>query len=192
LDIPFVHATGSAFFEPGPDELADRSTPARSRAERLWAHPGLRPVSQPAPVTSSPIAAYRWEHTDAALADQLALEAEGYPGVVAPGHAAVRFTNPTTGGDVLPTIRAEMHRLRAGARTATRREVGSAVWQVFNGDGRVRVGEHEWPVRAGDLVAVPSWAPLTFDADGALDLFRFSDTPIFERLHADRVLVEDQ
>ncbi|HEX9338464.1 MAG TPA: cupin, partial [Pseudonocardiaceae bacterium] len=133
-----------------------------------------------------------WEHTDAALADQLALEAEGYPGVVAPGHAAVRFTNPTTGGDVLPTIRAEMHRLRAGARTATRREVGSALWQVFDGDGRVRVGEHEWPVRPGDLVAVPTWAPLTFDADGALDLFRFSDTPIFERLHADRVLVEDQ
>jgi gentisate 1,2-dioxygenase len=191
LDIPFVHATGSAFFEPGPDEVADRSTPARSRAERLWAHPGLRPVSQSAPATSSPIAAYRWEHTDAALADQLALEAEGYPGVVEPGHAAVRFTNPTTGGDVLPTIRAEMHRLRAGARTATRREVGSAVWQVFDGDGRVRVGEHEWPVRPGDLVAVPSWAPLTFDADGALDLFRFSDTPIFERLHADRVLVEE-
>src|SRR5690606_23064633 len=68
LDIPFVHHVGSAFFEPGPDEVADRSTPARSRSERLWAHPGLRPVAQPGPTPSSPIAAYRWEHTDAALA----------------------------------------------------------------------------------------------------------------------------
>ncbi|HEX3788549.1 MAG TPA: cupin domain-containing protein [Pseudonocardiaceae bacterium] len=190
LDIPFVHAMGSAFFELGPDEVADHSTPARSRAERLWAHPGLRPVSQPTRTPSSPIAAYRWEHTDAALTDQLALEAEGHPGIVEPGHAAVRFTNPTTGGDVMPTIRAEMHRLRVGTRTATRREVGSAVWQVFEGRGLVRVGEHEWPVERGDLVVVPSWQPLTLSAEIDLDLFRFSDTPIFERLHADRVQIE--
>jgi len=189
LDIPFVHQTGSSFFEFGPDEVSDRSTPARSRAERLWAHPGLRPVSQTGPAVSSPIAAYRWEHTDAALADQLALAAEGYPGVVEPGHAAVRFTNPTTGGDVMPTIRAEMHRLTAGSRTATRREVGSAVWQVFDGRGKVRVGGSSWAVTRGDLVVVPSWAPLTITAETGLDLFRFADTPIFERLHADRVEV---
>jgi gentisate 1,2-dioxygenase len=191
LDIPFVHHTGSAFFELGPDHVADRSTPARSRAERLWAHPGLRPVSQPGPQVSSPIAAYRWEHTDAALRDQLDLEAEGHPGVVEPGHAAVRFSNPTTGGDVMPTIRAEMHRLRRGATTATRREVGSAVWQVFEGAGAVRVGEREWEVGRGDLVAVPSWQPLTISAGTDLDLFRFSDTPVFERLHADRVQVDE-
>jgi len=186
LDIPFSHYIGSTFFELGPDAVDDHSTPGRSRAERLWAHPGLRPVSQTSPTTSSPIAAYRWEHTDAALADQLALAAEGHPGVVEPGHAAVRFTNPTTGGDVMPTIRAEMHRLAAGTRTATRREVGSAVWQVFDGTGSVRVGDREWPVHRGDVVAVPSWVPLTIVADGGLDLFRFADTPIFERLHADR------
>jgi gentisate 1,2-dioxygenase len=190
LDIPFVHYTGSAFFELGPDAVAERSSPAVSRAERLWAHPGLRPVSRPDPEISSPIAAYRWAHTDTALREQLALENEGYPGVVEAGHAAVRFSNPTTGGDVLPTMRAEMHRLRPGARTATRREVGSSVWQVFEGTGRVRIGEREWPVTRGDLVAVPSWAPLTITAGTGLDLFRFSDAPIFERLHADRVEVE--
>jgi gentisate 1,2-dioxygenase len=189
LDIPFAHQIGSTFFEFGPDAVSDRSTPDRSRAERLWAHPGLRPVSRPAATVSSPIAAYRWEHTDAALTDQLQLEAEGHPGVVEPGHAAVRFCNPTTGGDVMPTIRAEMHRLRAGATTAPRREVGSAVWQVFDGSGTVRVGERTWTVGRGDLVAVPSWASLTLGADTELDLFRFSDTPIFERLHADRVEV---
>jgi gentisate 1,2-dioxygenase len=189
LDIPLVHTVGSGFFELGPDEVADRSTPARSRAERLWAHPGLRPVSQPDATPSSPIAAYRWDRTDAALADQLALENEGFPGVLEPGHAAVRFSNPTTGGDVLPTMRAEMHRLRAGTRTAPRREVGSAVWQVFDGAGTVRLGEREWQVQRGDLLAVPSWVPLTLTASTQLDLFRFADSPIFERLHADRVQV---
>jgi gentisate 1,2-dioxygenase len=186
LDIPFVHAMGSGFFELGPDEVDDHSTPARSRAERLWAHPGLRPVSQPGPATSSPIAAYRWEHTDAALTDQLDLEAEGHPGVVEPGHAAVRFSNPTTGGDVLPTMRAEVHRLRAGATTTPRREVGSSVWQVFDGDGTVRVNEQEWQIQRGDLVAVPSWAEFALTAESGVDLFRFSDAPIFEALHAYR------
>ena len=190
LDIPFVHQTGSGFFEFGPDEVPDHSTPNRSRAERLWAHPGLRPISQPGQTTSSPIAAYRWEHTDAALSDQLELETDGHPGVVEPGHAAVRFTNPTTGGDVMPTIRAEMHRLRAGTTTATRREVGSAVWQVFDGSGDVRVGDQEWQVTRGDLVVVPSWIPLTITADAGLDLFRFCDAPIFERLHADRIHID--
>ncbi|MCE0764178.1 cupin domain-containing protein [Pseudonocardia kujensis] len=189
LDIPFVHHMGSAFFETGPDQVGDRSAPDRSRAERLWAHPGLRPVARPDPLPNSPIAAYRWEHTDAALDDQLALEREGHPGVVEPGHAAVRFSNPTTGGDVMPTLRAEMHRLAPGARTAARREVGSAVWQVFDGTGQVHVGERDWTVTRGDLVVVPSWAPLAIGTDSGLDLFRFSDSPIFERLHLDRVQV---
>jgi gentisate 1,2-dioxygenase len=190
LDIPFVHTIGSAFFEFGPERVIDRATPARSRSERLWAHPGLRPLAHDDFTASSPIAAYRWEHTDAALADQLALEKEGQPGVVEPGHAAVRFTNPTTGSDVMPTIRAEMHRLLAGASTATRRETGSAVWQVFDGTGTVVVGDRSWPVTRGDLVAVPSWMQPRFEADRTLDLFRFSDTPIFERLHAHRVRVD--
>ncbi|OLL74670.1 Gentisate 1,2-dioxygenase [Pseudonocardia sp. Ae168_Ps1] len=191
LDIPLFHHLDAGFFEEGPDEVRDRSTPPRSRSERLWCHPGLTPVGAPAPGRCSPVGAYRWEHTDAALADQLALEAEGLRGVVEPGHAAVRFSDPGTGGDVLPTIRAEMHRLRPGARTATRREVGSSVWQVFEGDGSVQVGGRSWAVHRGDLVVVPSWAPYVVRATTGLDLFRFSDAPVLERLHADRVLVED-
>jgi len=189
LDIPLAHTLGYGFFEHGPEQVADRSAPVRSRAERLWAHPGLRPVSQAAALPSSPIAAYRWEHTDAALADQLALDAEGHPGVVEPGHAAVRFSNPTSGGDVLPTMRAEMHRVRAGTTTATRREVGSSVWQAFDGTGTAVVGEQEFVLARGDLFVVPSWVPLRISTDDGLDLFRFSDAPVFERLHADRVQV---
>jgi gentisate 1,2-dioxygenase len=196
LDIPFVHATDSGFFEFGPDALTDRATPAVSRAERLWGHPGLRPVAsagaaQPESARAkSPLAAYRWEHTDAALRDQLELADEGYPGVVEPGHAAIRFTNPATGGDVMPTIRAEFHRLRAGTVTSSRREVGSSVWQVFAGAGVAIVDDTEHRLGHGDLLVVPSWATLRLAADGDLDLFRFCDTPIFERLHQDRVEIQ--
>jgi gentisate 1,2-dioxygenase len=190
LDVPFVRATDSAFFEPGPEQVTTTETPHLSRGERLWGHAGLSPVSQVGQRPSSPLMAYRWEHTDAALRDQLDLEAEGHPGVAGPGHAAIRFTNPSTGGDVMPTLRAEFHRLRAGALTLTRREVGSSVWQVFDGRGTVTVGDREWQVERGDLFVVPSWQPLTVGAETGLDLFRFSDTPVFEALHQYREQVE--
>jgi gentisate 1,2-dioxygenase len=199
LDIPFQYANEAQFFEFGRDELseAERTSPDRSRAERLWGHPGMRPVGVESPGAGTPLLAYRWEYTDRALADQLALEDEGFPGVVEPGHAAVRFTNPTTGADVLPTIRTEFHRIRSGAETAPRREVGSSVYQVFDGSGTVTVGTETWTVTRGDMFVVPSWQPLSVrseagatDSDsGALDLFRFSDSPIFEALDLHRTHV---
>jgi gentisate 1,2-dioxygenase len=199
LDIPFAYYTESQFFDYGRDRISDaeRATPTRSRSEKLWGHPGLRPVSQPGPTTTSPLFAYRWVDTDRALAEQLELEAEGYPGTVEPGHAAVRFVNPTTARDVVPTMRTEMHRVAPGTTTAPRREVGSSVYQVFDGTGTVRVGTATWPVRRGDMFVVPSWEPLTVASSatsddsesGALDLFRFSDAPIFEALHLDRAEV---
>ena len=99
---------------------------------------------------------------------------------------------------MLPTIRAEMHRIRRGAQTAPRRETGSSVYQVFDGSGTVRVGDREWRVGRGDLFAVPSWQELSIrseagsdDSDsGALDLFRFGDAPVFEGLHLYRTTTE--
>ena len=190
LDIPFQYFADSTFFEFGPDEVESREAPDRSRSERLWGHPGLRPLTHLSPKPASPLLAYRWEHTDRALADQLELEAEGFAATVEPGHAAVRFTNPTTGGDVMPTLRTEFHRLRPGTQTAGRREVGSSVFQVFEGRGVVRVGDEEWTVEHGDLFVVPSWQRLSIAAETQLDVFRFSDTPVSEALQQDRVEIE--
>ncbi|MFK0296544.1 cupin domain-containing protein [Streptomyces sp. NPDC090442] len=182
LDLPIAGQLDATFFEFGPDDITDRSTPTISRAERLWAHPGLTPVGATPDPTRPPLSAYRWEHTDAALTAQLQLADEGHPGVVEPGHAAVRFTHPTTGADALPTLRTEMHRLRAGTTTARRRETGSSVWQVFDGTGTFTLGGTPHEVRRGDLIAVPSWCPTEIAAHQPLDLFRFSDAPVIERL----------
>ncbi|MFF2009990.1 cupin domain-containing protein [Streptomyces sp. NPDC058195] len=198
LDIPFQYVTEAQFFEFGRDSISDaeRITPERSRSERLWGHPGLRPLSAAPSAPGSPLLSYKWEHTNAALRDQLLLEKEGFGGTVEPGHAAVRYTSPYDGSDVLPTLRAEFHRVARGAETAPVRETGSSVYQVFDGSGVVTVGDTSWTVARGDLFAVPSWQPFTArseagttDSDeGSLDLFRFSDAPVFEalRLHRTR------
>jgi gentisate 1,2-dioxygenase len=183
LDIPFQSYLESTFFDFGPDTVDSSAAPDRSRSERLWSQPGLRALTHLQPTRSTPLLAYRWEHTDRALHEQLALEAEGRRGVtVETGHAAVRYVNPATGGDVMPTVRAEFHRLARGTATAPRRDVGSSVFQVFVGTGEVTVGDRRWEVARGDLFVVPSWQPWEVTTESGLDLFRFSDAPIVERL----------
>jgi gentisate 1,2-dioxygenase len=186
LDIPLQRYVDSTFFEPGTEDVAVDAahTDRPSQSERLWGSAGLRPLSRLGPAAATPLLVYRWATTDAALNTQLELEAEGVPATVSPGHAAVRYTNPTNGGDVLPTIRAEFHRLAPDASTLSGREVGSSVFQVFDGDGTVHVGDTTWTVTAGDLFVVPSWATVRATASrSGLDLFRFSDSPILEALH---------
>lgn len=190
LDIPFSYTNDVGFFEVGPDKLSNLSTPEFSNGERLWCHPGLRPLSAVQNTVSSPIGAYRWEHTDRALSEQLRLEDEGCPGTVEKGHAAVRYINPTTGGDVMPTIRAEFHRLRPGVSTPTRRDVGTRVFQVFEGRGAVVMNGETHSLDKGDIFVIPSWVPWSLQAECEFDLFHFSDAPIMERLHFDRTMIE--
>jgi gentisate 1,2-dioxygenase len=183
LDIPLVAGTDQGFFEFGPDEVRDKATPASSRSERLWGHPGLAPVGAIGRRPHSPLMAYRWEHTDAALTAQLELEGEGWAGVKGEGHAAVRFTNPTSGGDALTTMRTEMHRLRPGASTPAWRTSASSVWQVFAGSGTVTMDGVERVLGHGDVFAVPAWTEFALRSGEGLDLFTFSDAPVFEALH---------
>ncbi len=183
LDIPLVAETDQGFFEFGPEQLSSTETPQRSASERLWGHAGLLPVSAIGSRPHSPLMAYRWAQTDAALTAQLELEAEGLAGVVEPGHAAIRFTNPTTGGDALTTIRTEMHRIAAGGVTSRTRTSASAVWQVFDGHGEVSLDGQTLDLGRGDVLAVPSWTEVRFAAEEQLTLFGFSDAPVFEKLH---------
>lgn len=197
LDIPFSYYTETQFFEFGRERLSDAEQicPKFSRSERLWAHPGLVPMRADHNSRGTPLLAYRWVHTDEALAEQLALEGEGYPATLEPGHAAVRFADPRSGADVLPTVRCEMHRIAAGCSTSPSQVVGSSVVQVFDGQGTVHVDDATWQVERGDMFVVPSWKTFAVtasgdqssSASGALDLFIFSDAPIIEAIGADNL-----
>ena len=90
----------------------------------------------------------------------------------------------------MPTIRAQFHRLRDGTETRTIREVGSSVYQVFEGRGIVTIGDTQHKVETGDIFVVPSWAPFHMQAETSFDLFQFGDHPIIEKLHFQRTYVE--
>jgi gentisate 1,2-dioxygenase len=90
----------------------------------------------------------------------------------------------------MSTIRCEFHRLREGATTAPRREVGSTIFQVFEGRGSVVIDGNEHKLDIGDIFVIPSWVQWSLQAETQFDLFRFSDAPIMERLNFARTLVE--
>ena len=143
------------------------ATPERSRSERLWGHPGLRAgVAARRARPARPLLAYRWEHTDRALTDQLELEARGL--------RRDRRARPRAGPLHQPDQRRrraahDPHRVpprsSAARETAPRREVGSSVYQVFDGSGTVTVGDSSVerhprrPVRRPVLAAARRSAP---------------------------------
>jgi gentisate 1,2-dioxygenase len=182
LDLPLAHTLDAVFFEPGPDTLTDHEPDAVSIAERRYGHAGLLPVTGRPAGAHSPLTVYRRAETDAALT--ALLEDSEQPGV------AVRFSDPTTGRDIMPTLRAEMHRLRPRRRSATTRTVGSSIWVAYRGSGHSVINGERFDWSTGDIFVVPSWAALDHEATETADLFMMSDAPVLEALALARTATE--
>lgn len=176
LDLPIVAALDAVFFESGGDEQrASRSDP-RSVSERWYGGgPGLTPVGGPGlPAHRSPLLAYRWANTDWALESQLEVSGAA--------HARLRYTDPVRGGDVMPTMRCEMDRVRSGRSTLPERQTGGRVACVLSGSGRMSVGDRDFELAPGDVIAIPSWTWWCIEAEDQVDLFSTSDAPVLEAL----------
>jgi gentisate 1,2-dioxygenase len=182
LDLPLVESLDAVFYDDGPDEV-DTSADGLSRSElRYGGGPGLVPGDDQPPLAHSPLLVYRWAATDVALGRLLCASRQGT--------ASIRFTNPASGADVMPTMRCEMHRVAAGSSTDRIRETGSSVWACFDGDGVVELNGADTAVGRGDIIAVPSWTSWSFRAARQLTLFRVSDAPVLEAMALMRRIVE--
>ncbi len=178
LDLPIVAGLEAVFYENGPSEQVDALTDPESESELLYGGgAGLLPadtVKRPPDRRHSPLLAYRWSHTERALESQLAATGEG--------HATIRYANPASGADVMPTMRCEITRLRPGTRSRAIRQTGSRIATVLNGEGTAWVGEEVFDLGAGDIFVVPSWATYALAASSTFDVFSTSDAPVLEAL----------
>jgi gentisate 1,2-dioxygenase len=179
LDLPLVRSLDAVFFEPGSDELASYEPVPESRSEDLYGSAGLLPTSELAAVDeasgrSSRLLAYRWPAVDAALSRLIEVRGQR--------EARLRYVDPVSGRDVMPTVRAELHRVLAGHRTATTRTAGSGIWVVYRGSGATVINGHRYRWTAGDMFVTPSWATVDHEAADDTDLFLFSDAPTLEAL----------
>lgn len=171
LDLPLACYLDAQFLEFYPSgELQEPGCGAT--APPPGARPGLR----------SPVLRYPWSETETAL-DALRAAPDPHDDVV------LRYTNPDTGGPVLPTLDATIQLLRAGVRTVPHRHVHSVVYQVFRGRGETIIDGVRFAWERGDIFALPPWAVHEHHATGddAL-LFSITDAPIVGALGFERVL----
>ena len=149
LDIPFVALHRRRLLRVRLRARHRRGVPGDLARRAALGPPGPAPALGARGQDELAPRAYRWEHTDARAARAARCSrtrATRRPS--SQGHAAIRYINPTTGGDVMPTIRCRVPPPAGGRRTPPRHEVGSRVWQVFEGHRRRRARRRR--ARAGD------------------------------------------
>jgi gentisate 1,2-dioxygenase len=176
LDIPLLRFLDAGFAENYP-ESQQPVTRAEGTSEARYAA-NMLPLDYDSPHgRTSPIFCYPYARAREALAR---LGREAAPD---PWHGTkLRYVNPASGGYPMPTIAAFLQLLPAGFAGKRHRSTDGTVYCVVEGRARARVGEQDFELAPRDVLVVPSWAPLRFDASADCVLFSFSDRPVHEAL----------
>lgn len=179
LDIPLVNALEAGFYAVHPD-LQQAVTHPVDDSTGLWGAAALRPQVSGWTKPYSPLFKYAWEPTYEAL-QRCAKVSDGSPfdGVL------MNYTNPVTGGPVMPTIGASMQLLRPGEHTKAHRHTGSFIYQVAKGRGYSIINGQRLDWQERDIFCLPSWmfhehANLSSTEDACL--FCFNDLPVMQAL----------
>lgn len=179
LDSPLVGALEAGFREQYPEESQKTKEDVDSSLVK-YGYPALKPAWESHEAAHSPLWHYPWSEAKAAL-DKLA---EGEAGSATDG-VILEYTNPATGGPVMPTIACYVQVLRPGERTARHRQTNSKVYHVVEGQGATVVDGETLEWDAKDVFVVPGWAwheHVNLSSSHPAYLFSFTDEPVFRAL----------
>ena len=161
LDIPLMNALDANFFEVHPDVVQKPAPLSREN----WSKP------------YSPVFRYGWRESHESL--KRSSRGSEFDGQI------YEYTNPLTGGPIMPTIGAQLQCLRPGERTRSHRHTGSFIYQVAMGRGWSLIDGRRFDWEEKDIFALPSWAPHSHaNASSTEDavLFSFNDLPAMTAL----------
>ncbi|GGB35828.1 gentisate 1,2-dioxygenase [Tistrella bauzanensis] len=169
LDIPMISLFQSGFAE----RIGDNEAPVR--------RPDISPAMHGAglrPATGTPAAGFGLMHYPFAIW-RPALDAARAGGHDPHEGVRLEFTDPASGGPVLPTLSAFAQLIAAGTTTRSIRRTESAIVVGVEGQGRLVVGTATGApvtitIGPRDVAVVPPWAPLQIHADDGTDLVLFS------------------
>jgi gentisate 1,2-dioxygenase len=153
LDIPLMNALDANFYEVHPDTVQQ---PANPLPREGWSKP------------YSPQMKYSWDAAYDALKSQKS--------------SVMEYTNPLTGGPIMPTIGAQLELLKPNERTKARRHTGSVIYQVAKGRGWSKVGGQRFDWEEKDIFCVPSWSLHSHGTSEEAVLFSFNDFPAMKAL----------
>jgi gentisate 1,2-dioxygenase len=179
LDVPVVSALRAMRQEGYPDEL-NPATKAVGDSAARYGTGFLRPAWEDTIDPISPLLTYPWGKTQQALREMARYDASLYDDV------AMRYTNPSTGGHVLPTIGCWIQMLRPGVHTKAHRHTTCAVYQCFRGRGSIIVDGLQIDWEQGDFIALPPWTwheHVNGSSSEDAILFSTTDSPILQSLN---------
>jgi gentisate 1,2-dioxygenase len=157
LDIPLMNSLDANFFEVHPETVQKPAPLSREN----WSKP------------YSPQFQYRWDDAYRAVKEANRTEYDG---------RVHEYTNPLTGGPIMPTIGAQLQLLAKGEATRAHRHTGSVIYQVAQGRGWSEIAGSRFEWEEKDIFALPSWAPHRHGAYEEAVLFSFSDLPAMKAL----------
>jgi len=175
LDIPIVNLFDASFAEHYPGEVQPNTIPDGDSLARYGTN--MLPVDYSPASLASPIFNYPYSRSREALE---IMRRNGAPHDCH-GHK-LRFVNPASGGYPMPTIGAFMQLLPAGFGGLPYRQTDSTIFVVAEGTGRTRIGESSYAWGPRDIFVVPSWMPMTHEAQSDAVLFSISDRPAQQAL----------
>ncbi|NRF71871.1 cupin domain-containing protein [Aquincola sp. S2] len=172
LDYPLARQLQDVFFEHGPGPMRDLGLADLDDAALQGG--GLLPDGFPSRTAYSPLYRYPWTQVNAALNAMPA---------AADGSKRLRYTNPVSGGAVMPTIDCHALRLTPGATTRPQRSTATAMAIVIEGEGDTRIGEQQIRWKPHDVFTLPRWAWTEHRASaGPATIFLMSDREFLSRI----------
>jgi len=179
LDLPLTQLLEAVFFENFSEDVQPITQPTDSSLTR-YGSGSLRPSWESPTAAHSPLMHYPWDQTWAAL-QRLAPVADGspYDGVI------LEYTNPNTGGPVMPTIGCHVQLLRPGEGTKAHRHTASTVYHVVEGEGYSIVDGQRLEWEDKDVFCTPGWAfheHMNASSTRPAVLFSFTDAPVLQAL----------
>lgn len=178
LDLPLVHALGAKFHEESSN-LEQPLTEQPDESMRRYGGGWLLPIGQRGEKRHSPLLKFPWSKTEERLMLLMNHNGSPYDGL------ALQYTNPFTGGPVMPTIDCWIQLLRPGEHTKAHRHTGSAIYNVVRGSGSSVINGQRFDWSPGDIFCIPTWSwhehANASKSEGAI-LFSMNDTPVLQAL----------
>lgn len=174
LDLPLaLFDLGVVAFE--PSQHVDSAPPPFTQAGNAYAQAGMCPQGLlPEHDAGYPLLRYTWDALCRTFADMKS---------AADGTKTVRYTHPSSGGSVMPTIDCYALEIPPGAQTKTRRSTHNAIVTVLEGEGSSKIGVKEIQWRRNDVFTVPHWNWASHHAkNGNARLFMMTDREVLARL----------
>ena len=175
LDIPFLQALTSSFFEPHPQQQQPLDYPNDYGTKR-YTGGMVRPISDRKP-SAAPLGRYKWDLTKQAINGQSEFKPDPFDGY------AIEYINPSTGKDANGRIGARMQKLPVNFKGKAHRHVHSCIYHVYKGSGYTIIDGKRFDWQAGDFFVTPVWTwheHVNTSSSEEAFLFSTNDLPIME------------